>query len=337
MAVTPGDDHREMKLEGILGSAGERVMLTCRPRRLAGVLTGAVGGELTAPDDRFTMAIAIEDHDAPYSVAGFEQVARDAWRRGPETVFTNVSSSGFDLKLLLDGDRPSFTFRRRPPMRVRAAGLLAARSRQLTLLTLLAYPTMWWAVRNGRSPVHVSAFDAAGRVILVAGASGVGKSTVLRQELTAGARPISDNLCVTDGRLVWPVAEPMRVQGRGGARAPHGRSEVSIRDRAHEATPDAIVALRRGPASVRHLEPHAAARAVAAGTYTAGELRRFWTFAASLASATGAGPAHPPVAAAAEALANAAPCFEVSRPAPDGPSVSALIARRGAEAAEGVA
>jgi hypothetical protein len=43
----------------------------------------------------------------------------------------------------------------------------------------------------------------------------------------------------------------------------------------------------------------------------AGELRRFWPFAAALALATGLGPAHPDVAGVASALAVRLPCIEV--------------------------
>jgi len=54
-----------------------------------------------------------------------------------------------------------------------------------------------------------------------------------------------------------------------------------------------------------------AARELVAGTYMAGELRRFWSFAATLALATGAGPAHPDVCGMAALLASRLPCFEV--------------------------
>ena len=46
---------------------------------------------------------------------------------------------------------------------------------------------------------------------------------------------------------------------------------------------------------IRPLSPDEAARALVAGTYMAGELRRFWPFAATLALATGIGPVHPDV------------------------------------------
>ena len=184
------------------------------------------------PDDGpVSVVIEIEDDGRPFALTGFEPVTRGAWRRGREVVCANVCSSGFDLRVQLDGDRPRFTFRRRPPIAVKAAALLAPRARQLTLLTLLAYPVMWLAARNGRAPIHVSAFETSGHTMLVAGPAGVGKSTVLQQEVAGGGRPISDNLCVTDGVRVWPVSEPMRIEGAGGKRAPHGRAEKPVLER----------------------------------------------------------------------------------------------------------
>jgi len=337
MAVTTADIGGIEKLAGILGSAGERLALRCEPSRVGRLLIGAVGGELIAPDDgRVSVTIEIEDERDPFAITGFEPVGRGAWRRGHVVVCTNVCSSGFDLRLTLDGDHPSFTFRRRPPIAAKAAGIFASRARQLTLLTLLAYPAMWWAARNGRAPIHVSAFEASGHTMLVAGPAGVGKSTVLQQEVASGARPVSDNLCVTDGVRVWPVSEPMRIEGADGKRAPHGRAEKPFDSRPGEVVPRVIVALRRGPAGVRRLDPPAAARAIVAGTYMAGELRRFWSFAATLAAATEVGPSHPPVIAVAEALSRALPCVEVTREATDDPPVSMLVMRPGLER-EGVA
>jgi hypothetical protein len=305
---------------------------------LARVIRSAIGAETgSADDDLASVIIEIEAAREPFSVSGAEQIARGAWRRGDETIFTNVCTSGFDCKLSFDEGRPRFVYRRRPTLGVRAASLLASRARQLTLLTVLAYPAMWWASLRGRAPIHVSAFETSGRTTLVAGPTGIGKSSVLRQELTAGARAISDNLCVSDGLRVWPVTEPMRIEGAEGMRAPHGRAERPISARIQEARPDAIVVLRRGPSRAQRLDPATAAQSIAAGTYMAGELRRFWSFAATLSAALGIGPAHPPVVAVAEALAKNVPCFEVARDAPDTERLASVLTGLSARANEGVA
>ena len=79
--------------------------------------------------------------------------------------------------------------------------------------------------------------------------------------------------------------------------------------------PDRLVVLRRAGAGeepgIRPLPTAQAARELAAGTYMAGELRRFWPFAATLALATGLGPAHPDVGGVAAALAARLPCLEI--------------------------
>ena len=43
----------------------------------------------------------------------------------------------------------------------------------------------------------------------------------------------------------------------------------------------------------------------------AGEMRRYWPFAATVAAGTGLGPAHPPICAVSEALTRRVPCVQV--------------------------
>jgi hypothetical protein len=44
----------------------------------------------------------------------------------------------------------------------------------------------------------------------------------------------------------------------------------------------------------------------------AGELRRYWSFAAALAAGTAFGPVHPPTAEVAAAFASHLPCFSLA-------------------------
>ncbi len=70
--------------------------------------------------------------------------------------------------------------------------------------------------------------------------------------------------------------------------------------------------LERGPDSrVETACPRDVSRAIVAGTYSAGELRRYWQFAATLALATGVGPAHPPIREVAAVFADRLPCVRV--------------------------
>jgi hypothetical protein len=55
-----------------------------------------------------------------------------------------------------------------------------------------------------------------------------------------------------------------------------------------------------------------AARYLTAGTYMAGELRRYWAFAATLALGTGVGESHPPVQQVAGTLSTRLPCVRVA-------------------------
>ena len=202
--------------------------------------------------------------------------------------------------------------------------LLAGRFRLLAAQTLLHYPALWWASLRGRAPLHVCVTAGPGGVTMLAGPSGVGKSTLLAAGLRRGETATADNVCACDPRSAFGLVEPLRLDGAGagGPGAPHGRREYPFPARQARLDPDRVVVLRRGlPAdhapAVRQLMPDEAARELITGTYIAGELRRFWPFAATLALATGLGPAHPNVTGVASALAGRLPCLEIrlaSRP-----------------------
>ena len=84
--------------------------------------------------------------------------------------------------------------------------------------------------------------------------------------------------------------------------------------RAEALQPSRVLVLRLSdePVSARPLSSEAAAQSLVTGTYMAGELRRFWPFAATLAAGLGAGPSHPAVEARARELAEALPCSALS-------------------------
>jgi hypothetical protein len=151
---------------------------------------------------------------------------------------------------------------------------------------------------------------------MIAGPSGVGKSTLLAAGLARGEIATADNICACDAHTAYGLVEPLRVQdGSRGPAAPHGRTEVPLTGRVPSLDPDRLVVLRRAAAgersAVRPLSAEEAARELVAGTYMAGELRRFWPFAATLALATGLGPAQPDVDGVACALAARLPCVEM--------------------------
>ena len=88
-----------------------------------------------------------------------------------------------------------------------------------------------------------------------------------------------------------------------------------IQNRVEALVPDSVIVLERGHSdhpSLSACSPEAATRSLATSTYMAGELRRYWPFAAMLAHATGLGPAHPPVLEVAAAFAGKLPCFSLA-------------------------
>jgi hypothetical protein len=105
---------------------------------------------------------------------------------------------------------------------------------------------------------------------------------------------------------------------------PHGRGECILPNRVDVLVPDRLVVLRREPSGrsgSRPLKSEAAARVLTAGTYMAGELRRYWAFAATVSMGTGRGPVHPPVADVAREFARL-PAVEITL---GEPRVSSLV------------
>jgi hypothetical protein len=146
----------------------------------------------------------------------------------------------------------------------------------------------------------------------------VGKSTVLFRLLGEGAVATADNLCCADSTSCFGLLEPLRVgavrtgPGRAGTATSHGRHEQPLPSRRSRLVPDRVVVLERGPRTeIAEIAPDEAARVLVAGTYAAGELRRYWAFAATLGLATGCGPAHPAIAEVAARYAERLPCLRI--------------------------
>ena len=312
-----------------LSTAGERLGVDCAEPRLAALLDAGTGGELEeAPTAGITVHLEVQADRRPFSRDGWTLIGRGAWAIPPRALIADACSSGFDLLVEPRGGTLHVTARYRPRPATRSANvLLGSRFRLLAAQTLVHYPALWWAAQHGRVPLHVSVTSGADGVTMIAGPSGVGKSTMLSAGLPHGEIATADNICACDARTAHGLVEPLRVEGGpAGPAAPHGRREVPLAGRVPCLDPDRLVVLGRAAAgeetTVRPLSPEDAARALVAGTYMAGELRRFWPFAATLALATGIGPAHPDVSGVATALAARLPCLEVraahGSPAPIG-------------------
>lgn len=325
----------------IVATAGEVVAVDCTAPGLTALLESASAGELReAGPAQPTVHLAIQPERQPFDHQGWRLVTRGAWAAASQVLLTDACSSGFDLLIQPLGDVLHVAARYRPSPRTRAANtVLSGRFRLLAAQTVLYYPVLWWSSVRGRVPLHVSVTAGVGGVTMLAGPSGVGKSTLLTAGLPAGEVATADNVCACDEHTAYGLVEPLRVDGTGpggagGPHAPHGRTEYAFPRRAAQLDPDRLVVLRRGPAgspaAVKPISPQEAARELAAGTYMAGELRRFWQFAATLALATGLGPAHPDVAGVSAAIASRLPCLELRLGGPPAAPVAELLTLAGA-------
>jgi hypothetical protein len=312
-------------MRAVFRSGGEQVELNCRQRFLSGVLEEGLVGQLTGicatrPDIRVTVENSVDAFDTH----GWDVLTRSAWRRPGQVLVRNACSSGLDLLVTAGGPSLEISARWRPPPAERAAAaVLRSRARLLIRAVLLQYPALWWGQQHGRAPLHASVCSVGTdhtRSILIAGPGGIGKSTMVNAELERGAVATSDNLCLSDGRKAWGLLEPRRVPaGEGGntrgRRMPHDRREAPWQGRVDELVPGLVLVLRRGAAKVTstaRCDPDHAANCLVAGTYMAGELRRYWAFASTLALGTGVGAVHPRVEEVARTLTADLPCWELT-------------------------
>ena len=309
-------------MRGAVSTAGTQVGVECELPWVAKLLTECCGDALRV-DHRSTaetaqLRVRIERSRDPFDIGGLVPLARGAWASAGELVMRDLVTSGFDLRVRLDRGSPVFTYRWRPPAATRAAGMaLRARFQLLARAALLQYPAMWSASTRGAVPLHAAVFSAGGVTVLLAGPSGVGKTTVMMREVRHGGVATSDNLCVSDGQQCWGVLEPVRADGAAGRRMTHGRRETQLAERVDSLMPDVIVVLRRsldGSLEVRRCSSSEAARSLTAGTYMAGELRRYWAFAASVGAASGLGPAHPAITETSALLSRRLATLEVALP-----------------------
>lgn len=303
-------------MRAALVTAGERLELDCEIPWVDELLAEGAAGELRSdPDGRATVHIGVERESAPFGVGARRLLARGVWAGGGEIVVENVCTSGFDLLARRTDAGAELAYRWRPPTKNRAAALLLrSRFHLLARAVLMQYPALWWAGTRGRAPLHASACIAGSSVPLVTAQSGVGRSTLVLAQTASGGLATADNLGVGDGTVVWGLVEPVRATGGGGRRVAHGRQEQPLTGRVEAVEPDCVVVLERGGerTSLAPCSTEAAARALVSSTYMAGELRRYWGFAATLAAGTGVGPPHPPVTDVAETFAARLPRFVLS-------------------------
>jgi hypothetical protein len=315
-----------------LETAGEQIEIACALPWVSELIEEAAAAESHAGDfGPGTLTVEVESTNRAFETDAWEPLTRGAWRRRDEVVIEDACSSGFDMHLHGGPDHAEFTFRWRPPLSGQAAArLLRSRFILLARSVLVQYPALWRASLRGRAPLHASVCTAGDLQPMLAGPGGVGKSTLLTQELAAGGRAIGDNICVSDGTTAWGLVEPLRVEGGAGRSMPHGRAESPMPSRVSALIPDLVVVLRRGQgdvAQVHGCDAETVARSLITGTYMAGELRRFWGFAATLTAGTELGPAHPQVERIACYLASRLPAVEIELPRQPGVRLAEMLSR----------
>jgi hypothetical protein len=305
---------------GQLITAGEIVAVHSEGDRAHRLIEHAAGGGL-APlgSQRPTVVLELQHTREAFATRGLRPVTRGTSSDGMRTVIGNACGSGFDLQAEVTDDTLRVVARYRPHHPTRAANtVLAGRFGLLAGQTLLHYPALWRAGWRGRVPLHAAVCATAGGVVMLAGPGGVGKSTLISRAARDGARTTADNLCVGDGVECFGLAEPLRLdrtepsQGGPARTTSHGRSVATLPGRVSSLIPDLVVMLERGATSdISEAKSADAARALVTGTYAAGELRRYWQFAATMALATNIGCAHPAIDAVAGAYADRLPCLRV--------------------------
>lgn len=301
-------------LSATLRTGGETLAVECNVPWLVPYLMEGADGQFEdkAPG---TVQVLVDADHRPFPTTGWARISRDGWMRSGEVVLQDVATSGLDVLMRDRADGVEVVCRWRPPPRTRAAALLLrTRARLLLRAVLLQYPVLWAAGLRGRVPLHACGVQSAtSGAMLIVGPSGVGKTTVVQNEVSAGGSATTDNLCVAEPGSVWGLVEPVRSESGPGRRAPHGRHEGVLARRIPAIEPQVVVVLERGERTELHaMPPGQAARALVASTYAAGELRRYWPFHAQAALGTGVGAAHPPIADVAAAVCAGLPCVRLT-------------------------
>jgi hypothetical protein len=321
-------------MEAAVVQAGQLVKFYCRPRWVAELVEEACAQALTpwSSDRKPDVHVVVTGERSAFDLRGCAPLTRGAFHRDRSVVMTNVCGSGFDICVtVLGGDhrpRVRLEARFRPPMREHVAAWgLRSRFHLLARAVLTQYPALWVAGARGLAPLHASGVRVGGEAVLVVGPGGVGRSSLLMSSLQDGAQACTDNVCVSDGTQVAGLVEPMRVTGAAGRRMPHGRGEQPLPNRVSTVVPTCVVVVRRGLQEqpvVGPISAEAAAEVMVAGTYMAGELRRYWSFAATLALGTGLPAVHPRVREVAGTLSRL-PAVELSLGRPPAPSLATVL------------
>lgn len=218
-----------------------------------------------------------------------------------------------------------------------ARGLDHRREKRFATLLyyLVYYPAMWWhETQTGAHPLHAAAVAGERGALVLAGPSGVGKSTLTVALTVAGGIPLSETFVLHRGREVIAVPEPVLLDAwsrvwlgeavealdRAPGRFVFDRQGYHVGQPAQQAPAVALVLPRRGtPVGAAVITAAEAQRRISGGHQLIKDMRRYWAFAAALEKlAPEATPAGLMAAreAALGALTRDVPCWEL-RLSPD--------------------
>ena len=197
---------------------------------VADLIAEGAAGELRAIRDcdrRRRVRVQRRARPQPSTTRGLASCStRGAWRRDGEVVLENACTAGFDLHLRCTAAArgvhlPLAAARPRPRRGARpAVALPPARSRGARCSTRRSGGRVRAAARRCTRPP--ASAGARQRCSSPRRAASAARRCILG-ELEAGGRATGDNLAVGDGTTVWGLVEPLRVEGGGGRRMPHGR------------------------------------------------------------------------------------------------------------------
>jgi hypothetical protein len=211
------------------------------------------------------------------------------------------------------------------------------RRRFTTLIYYLVYYPCWWWLEQTRDlhPIHAAGVEVDGKVILLGGASGVGKSTLaIALAARQAARFLADSFVLQAGADVRAVPEPVLLDEWSRAwlgPAVEGLRRIDypyvLNRQGYQMVPErcaaggragVLVLPRRAPLDyVRRLSPDQAHQRLSAANMIINDLRRYYAFAAAVEQLAAGG-------LVAHREANMArltvdiPCYELGL-APEGP------------------
>lgn len=208
----------------------------------------------------------------------FDRIGRGIYTDGELVVWTEVPYfPGLSISVRRDGSILVVEARQAPRSAVgggirRLAGALRGRSRSRSvfyfelLYHLVYYPVFRTLLDRGVHVLHGGGVEVRGRRVVIVGAQGTGKSTLIANLLVEdGARFLSDNIVLYDRERVYSCHEPVRLDSgmlasmpalRGlvdpvDLEVPLGRTACTVRAEAliHSMEPDVFVVPRMSRAA----------------------------------------------------------------------------------------